>query len=162
MDFWIWIKGNVKLFWGEEERWANAVISSTSSAESQSDRPTLLWLHSIRVLASAWWCLASRCSFTTESILVDKVTLNLQASLIDFGLERTCHDNSICSTLHPPPSASRWACWESTSSPPKSFWKTPTCWLCCSSSLCSCREPSCRPPTMWPLKQASTCVGPFR
>lgn len=36
------------------------------------------------------------------------------------------------------------------------------CWLCCYSSLCSCRGPSSRLPTMWPLKQASTCVEPYR
>ncbi len=36
------------------------------------------------------------------------------------------------------------------------------CWPCCSSSPCSCRGPSSRPPTMWPLKLASTCAVPYR
>lgn len=56
----------------------------------------------------------------------------------------------------------RWLCWGSISFPPKSFWKMLTCWLCCSSLRCSCRGPSSRPPITWPLKRASTCVGPYR
>lgn len=36
------------------------------------------------------------------------------------------------------------------------------CWPCYSSLPCSCRGPSSRPPIMWPLKQASTCGGPYR
>lgn len=66
-------------------------------------------------------------------------------------------------TSTPPiPFLCRWLCWGSISFPPKNFWKMLMCWLCCSSSRCSCRGPSSRPPIMWPSKQASTCVGPYR
>lgn len=99
--------------------------------------------------------LASRGGFTRKRIFVDSHTESCGDSLTD--LERPSHRE-----FYLPHSASRWACWGSTSSPPKSSWRTPTCWPCCSSSPCSCREPSCRPPTTWPSKRASTCAGPFR